>query len=81
MFQLVCDPSGVVVETSLKEVVPVVVNWGDNFDHILHVTLSNILKCAQVCICVEVYQLFVHIQKIEYLKLKFFYLIITNFST
>lgn len=55
MFQLVCDPSGVVVETSLKELVPMVVNWGDSLDHILHVALSNILKSAQACKSVEVH--------------------------
>ncbi|KAL6007589.1 hypothetical protein ACLOJK_033088 [Asimina triloba] len=49
MFQLVCDPSGVVVETSLKELVPAVINWGNKLDHILRVLLSHILSSAQRC--------------------------------
>lgn len=48
MFQLVCDPSGVVVETTLEELVPAVVNWGNKLDHILRVLLSHILGSAQV---------------------------------
>ncbi|OAY68909.1 LisH domain and HEAT repeat-containing protein, partial [Ananas comosus] len=28
MFQLVCDPSGVVVDTTLKKLVPAVIKWG-----------------------------------------------------
>lgn len=49
LFQLVCDPSGVVVETTLKELVPAVINWGNKLDHILRVSLSHILSSAQVC--------------------------------
>ncbi|KAK2986773.1 hypothetical protein RJ640_010998 [Escallonia rubra] len=49
MFQLVCDPSGVVVETSLKELVPALVKWGNKLDHILRVLLSYILSSAQRC--------------------------------
>lgn len=49
MFQLVCDPSGVVVETTLEELVPAVVNWGNKLDHILRVLLSHILGSAQRC--------------------------------
>lgn len=49
MFQLVCDPSGVVVETTLKELLPAVINWGNQLDHILRVLLSHILSSAQVC--------------------------------
>ncbi|XP_043700989.1 RAB11-binding protein RELCH homolog isoform X2 [Telopea speciosissima] len=49
MFQLVCDPSGVVVETSLKQLVPAVINWGNKLDHILRVLLSHIVGCAQRC--------------------------------
>ncbi|KAL4322987.1 hypothetical protein AHAS_Ahas14G0265400 [Arachis hypogaea] len=49
MFQLVCDPSGVVVETSLKELVPVVIKWGNKLDHVLKVLLSHILSSAQRC--------------------------------
>ncbi|WJX82614.1 hypothetical protein P8452_65349 [Trifolium repens] len=49
MFQLVCDPAGVVVETALKELVPAVIEWGDNLDHILRVLLSHILNSALRC--------------------------------
>lgn len=49
MFQLICDPSGVVVEATLKELVPAVINWGNKLDHILRVLLSHILSSAQVC--------------------------------
>ncbi|XP_008810046.2 RAB11-binding protein RELCH homolog isoform X2 [Phoenix dactylifera] len=49
MFQLVCDPSGVVVDTTLKELVPAVIKWGGKLDHILRVLLSHILGSAQRC--------------------------------
>ncbi|XP_020252243.1 lisH domain and HEAT repeat-containing protein KIAA1468 homolog [Asparagus officinalis] len=49
MFQLVCDPSGLVVETTLKELVPAVITWGGKLDHILRVVLSHILGSAQRC--------------------------------
>ncbi|PIA33417.1 hypothetical protein AQUCO_04100089v1 [Aquilegia coerulea] len=49
MFQLVCDPSGVVVETSLKELVPAVIHWGKRLDSILRLLLSHILSSAQRC--------------------------------
>ncbi|KAJ9173040.1 hypothetical protein P3X46_016216 [Hevea brasiliensis] len=49
MFQLVCDPSGVVVETALKELLPAVIKWGNKLDHILRVLLSHILSSAQRC--------------------------------
>ncbi|XP_049931986.1 uncharacterized protein LOC116247963 [Nymphaea colorata] len=49
MFQLVCDPSGPVVETSLKELVPAVVRWGNKLDHILRILLSHMLVSAQRC--------------------------------
>ncbi|KAK9110631.1 hypothetical protein Sjap_018691 [Stephania japonica] len=49
MFQLVCDPSGVVVETSLKELVPAVIRWGNKLDHLLQTLLSHILDSAQRC--------------------------------
>ncbi|KAK1576809.1 hypothetical protein Q3G72_016663 [Acer saccharum] len=49
MFQLVCDPSGVVVETSLKELLPAVITWGNKLDHILRVLLSLILSSPQRC--------------------------------
>lgn len=48
MFQLVCDPAGVVVETALKELVPAVTKWGKNLDHVLRVLLSHILNSALV---------------------------------
>ncbi|XP_062150654.1 uncharacterized protein LOC133859309 [Alnus glutinosa] len=49
MFQLVCDPSGVVVETTLKELLPAVINWGSKLDHVLRVLLSHIVSAAQRC--------------------------------
>ncbi|GFP96985.1 lish domain and heat repeat-containing protein kiaa1468 homolog [Phtheirospermum japonicum] len=49
MFQLVCDPSGIVVETTIKDLVPALINWGDKLDHILQVLLSHILGSAQRC--------------------------------
>ncbi|GAB4827922.1 hypothetical protein Ancab_034806 [Ancistrocladus abbreviatus] len=49
MFQLVCDPAGVVVETTLKELVPALIKWGNKLDHILRVSLSHILGSAQRC--------------------------------
>lgn len=48
MFQLVCDPSGLVVETCLKELVPSVINWGKNVDHIVRILLSHLLGSAEV---------------------------------
>jgi hypothetical protein len=48
MFQLVCDPSGVVVEVALRELVPAVVRWGGKLDQILRVLLAHILASAQV---------------------------------
>lgn len=48
MFQLVCDPSGVVVETTMKKLVPALLNWGKNLDHILQLLLSHVLGSAQV---------------------------------
>lgn len=50
MFQLVCDPSGVVVETALKELLPAVIKWGNKLDHILRLLLSHIMTTAQVCL-------------------------------
>ncbi|RHN49671.1 putative transcription factor interactor and regulator LisH family [Medicago truncatula] len=49
MFQLICDPSGVVVETTLKELVPAVIKWGNKLDHVLVVSLSHIVSSAQRC--------------------------------
>ncbi|GAB2216796.1 hypothetical protein Droror1_Dr00024575 [Drosera rotundifolia] len=43
MFQLISDPAGVVGDTTLKELVPVLVKWGNKLDHILRVQLSHIL--------------------------------------
>jgi hypothetical protein len=48
MFQLICDPSGVVVETTLKELVPAVIKWGNKLDHVLGVLLSHSYSSAQV---------------------------------
>lgn len=50
MFQLVCDPSGAVVETTIKELVPALINWGDKLDHILELLLSHILGSAEVIV-------------------------------
>ncbi|KAK6927916.1 hypothetical protein RJ641_006507 [Dillenia turbinata] len=49
MFQLVCDPSGAVVDTSLRELLPAVVNWGNKLEHILKVLLSYLLESVQRC--------------------------------
>ncbi|KAI3451788.1 hypothetical protein Pfo_008453 [Paulownia fortunei] len=49
MFQLVCDPSGIVVETTIKDLVPALINWGNKLDHILQVLLSHVLGSAQRC--------------------------------
>ncbi|GJU29765.1 armadillo-like helical domain-containing protein [Tanacetum coccineum] len=49
MFQLVCDPSGVVVETTIKELVPALLKWGSKLDHILRVLLSHILSSIECC--------------------------------
>ncbi|CAL9074116.1 unnamed protein product [Musa acuminata var. zebrina] len=49
MFLLVCDPSGMVVDTTIKELVPAVINWGGKLDHVLRVILSHILGSAQRC--------------------------------
>jgi len=48
MFQLVCDPSGVVVEAALTELVPAVLKWGNKLDHVLRVLLSHIINSALV---------------------------------
>lgn len=50
MFQLICDPTGVVVETTLKEMVPAVVKWGNKLDHVLGVLLSHMFSSAQVLV-------------------------------
>ncbi|QCD95161.1 protein phosphatase 2 [Vigna unguiculata] len=49
MFQLICDRSGVVAETTLKELVIAVVKWGNKLDHVLRVLFSHILSSAQHC--------------------------------
>ncbi|KAJ1257433.1 hypothetical protein BS78_K042000 [Paspalum vaginatum] len=49
MFQLVCDPSGVVVEVALKKLVHAVVRWGGKLDQILRVLLAHMLASAQRC--------------------------------
>ncbi|KAG2284730.1 hypothetical protein Bca52824_055950 [Brassica carinata] len=48
MFQLICDPSGLVVETTLKELLPAVIKWGNRLDHILRVLLSHIELCSGI---------------------------------
>lgn len=50
MFLLVCDPSGVVVETAIKELVPALLSWANRLDNMLRVLMSNILSAAQVYI-------------------------------
>lgn len=59
MFQLACDPSGVVVETTLKELLPAIINWGNKLDHILRVLLSHILGSSQVTFSLWVYHFLV----------------------
>jgi len=54
MFQLVCDPSGAVVEVALKELVPAVVRWGDKLDQISRVLLAHILASAQVSLLMNI---------------------------
>ncbi|MCO5584303.1 hypothetical protein L7F22_038227 [Adiantum nelumboides] len=53
MFQMVLDPSGVVVETTLKELVPAVVTWANNgsqpLSQMLRLLFSHILACVQRC--------------------------------
>ncbi|KAK4765830.1 hypothetical protein SAY87_007472 [Trapa incisa] len=49
MFQLSCDPSGAVVETTLKELVPAIIKWGNKLDHVLRVLLSHMLGSSQRC--------------------------------
>ncbi|PKA61462.1 hypothetical protein AXF42_Ash014379 [Apostasia shenzhenica] len=49
LFQLVCDPSGVVVDATLQELLPAVIKWGDKLNHILRVLFSHILGAAQRC--------------------------------
>ncbi|KAJ0753898.1 putative transcription factor interactor and regulator LisH family [Helianthus annuus] len=49
MFQLVCDPSGVVVETTIRELVPALLKWGNKLDHILRVLLSHMLSSIECC--------------------------------
>lgn len=54
MFQLICDPSGAVVEVALKELVPAVVRWGDKLDQISRVLLAHILASAQVSLLMNI---------------------------
>lgn len=48
MFQMVCDPSGIVVDTTKKDLVPALIKWGNKLDHILQVLLSHMLGSAEV---------------------------------
>ena len=52
MFRLILDPSGIVVETTLKELLPAVVIWGKEgnqpLSQLLRVLFSHILGSAQV---------------------------------
>lgn len=53
MFQLILDPSGIVVETTLKELVPAVVTWAKHgnqpLSQLLRLLFSHILGSAQQC--------------------------------
>ncbi|KAK1433234.1 hypothetical protein QVD17_10143 [Tagetes erecta] len=49
MFQLICDPSGVVVDTTIRELVPALLKWGNKLDHILRVLLSHMLSSIECC--------------------------------
>lgn len=49
MFHLVCDPSGAVVDTTIKELVPAVLKWGNKLDHILRVLISHMLSSVECC--------------------------------
>lgn len=49
MFQMVCDPSGIVVDTAKKDLVPALIKWGNKLDHILQVLLSHMLGSAERC--------------------------------
>ncbi|KAL4582500.1 hypothetical protein LXL04_007050 [Taraxacum kok-saghyz] len=49
MFHLVCDPSGSVVDTTIRELVPAVLKWGNKLDHILRVLLSHMLSSVECC--------------------------------
>lgn len=47
MFQLVCDPSGVVVDTTIKELVPALLKWGNKLDHhFSSITFLHIELCS-----------------------------------
>lgn len=58
MFQLVCDPSGAVVDTTLKQLVPAVVKWGNQLEHVLRVLLSHVLSSIQVCLILNYFLIF-----------------------
>ncbi|PKU83044.1 hypothetical protein MA16_Dca007715 [Dendrobium catenatum] len=49
LFQLVCDPSGAVVDATLKELLPAVIRWGGKMDHVLRVLLAHMLGAAKRC--------------------------------
>ncbi|XP_051149752.1 uncharacterized protein LOC127264322 [Andrographis paniculata] len=49
MFQLVCDPARTVSETTMKDLVPALINWGNELDHILQVIMSRILGSSRCC--------------------------------
>lgn len=53
MFQLACDPSGLVVETTIKELVPALIKWGNKLENVLQVLLSHVLSSAQVLLCFD----------------------------
>ncbi|KAL8161817.1 hypothetical protein V2J09_013306 [Rumex salicifolius] len=49
MFQLVCDPAGVVVDTTLSDIIPAIIKWGNKLDHILLALLSHMLGLVKRC--------------------------------
>lgn len=55
MFDLVCDPMGPVVDTSLKELVPAMVVWNKRekqpLNQLFRGILSRLLMAAQVKSC------------------------------
>lgn len=52
MFQLVCDPAGIVVEASLEQLIPAVVRWAKSekqlIHHLLSALISRLLGSVQV---------------------------------
>ncbi|BBM96804.1 hypothetical protein Mp_1g00840 [Marchantia polymorpha subsp. ruderalis] len=53
VFQLVCDPAGIVVEASLEQLIPAVVRWAKSekqlIHHLLSALISRLLGSVQRC--------------------------------